>query len=478
MQQQQNIQQQQQQKVQQQQIQQQQQKQSLQTQRQQREQQRALEQQQRKQQLQERQQVRTLQRERVERRKIQTQQHLQQRQVTSQQRLQQRDRRAQQIKIDSQQRAQQRQQFISQNRQQLLDRRIQRRDRPQITRDQALSGRFAASFRNHGEGWQARRAGWSASRAWRYGLAAAFVPWAGGVFWPYVYDDIFDYTFWPSAYDQGYWAYAYDDLMDSAFYPSGASYSEDSYAAAPPTIATRSNERLPAAARQTEEACGETGKGITAWPIDKIERAVQPTPEQLDLLDALRDAGQDAADALKDACPKTAATIPPERLRATLDRLEATLEAVKIVRPALASFYNSLSEEQRSRFDAALAPKVGAAQARSAQQPQETRCSDAKVGLETFPIQQIQETVKPTEDQQFLLDDLEDAANKAVGVLQSACPDVAPMTPVERLEAMEKRLDAMVQATKVVLPAVEDFYASLSDDQKARYNTLGRQAAR
>jgi len=24
-----------------------------------------------------------------------------------------------------------------------------------------------------------------------------FIGWSGGLFWPYAYDDIFDYTFWP-----------------------------------------------------------------------------------------------------------------------------------------------------------------------------------------------------------------------------------------------------------------------------------------
>ena len=59
----------------------------------------------------------------------------------------------------------------------------------------------------------------------------------------------------------------------------------------------------------------------------------------------------------------------------------------------------------------------------------------------------------------------------------NACPDVAPLTPVGRLEAMEKRLEAMVQAGKTVQPAMEEFYASLSNEQKARFNTLGQQAA-
>jgi hypothetical protein len=43
---------------------------------------------------------------------------------------------------------------------------------------------------------------------------------------------------------------------------------------------------------------------------------------------------------------------------------------------------------------------------------------------------------------------------------------------------MERRLDALIAAAKTVQPALEDFYASLSDEQKAHFNILGRQADR
>ena len=42
----------------------------------------------------------------------------------------------------------------------------------------------------------------------------------------------------------------------------------------------------------------------------------------------------------------------------------------------------------------------------------------------------------------------------------------------------EKRLDAMVQAARTVQPALLDFYASLNNEQKAKFNTLGQQARR
>ena len=50
------------------------------------------------------------------------------------------------------------------------------------------------------------------------------MPWRGPVYWPYAYNDVFYYTFWPDAYDPGYWAYAYDDLFDGIFFPDGAPY--------------------------------------------------------------------------------------------------------------------------------------------------------------------------------------------------------------------------------------------------------------
>ena len=39
---------------------------------------------------------------------------------------------------------------------------------------------------------------------------------------------------------------------------------------------------------------------------------------------------------------------------------------------------------------------------------------------------------------------------------------------------MEKRLQAMIDAAKTVKPALDSFYASLTDEQKARFNRIGR----
>jgi hypothetical protein len=51
------------------------------------------------------------------------------------------------------------------------------------------------------------------------------------------------------------------------------------------------------------------------------------------------------------------------------------------------------------------------------------------------------------------------------------------LTPTGRVEAMEKRLNATLGAVKTVQPALAKFYNSLSDEQKARFNSL-RSASR
>jgi len=49
------------------------------------------------------------------------------------------------------------------------------------------------------------------------------------------------------------------------------------------------------------------------------------------------------------------------------------------------------------------------------------------------------------------------------------------LTPPGRIAAMEQRLKTMLDAINIVQPALESFYGSLTDEQKARFNLLGSQ---
>lgn len=303
--------------------------------------------------------------------------------------------------------------------------------------------------------------------------------WLGPVFWPYAYSDIFDYTFWSYAYEPGYWAYAYDDFVDTVFWGADSVYS--AYAAYPEAGATisgaRTRERPIASSQTLRQLCADPDKGVTAWPFASIAQAVRPTPEQRSLLDDLKAAAAQAADAFKQSCNDSYALTPPGRLRAMTNRVSATLEAVKIVRPALEKFYGSLTDEQQASFNA-LGPNIGE---RSQPQQQEANaqpenCGDPKSSLTQLPIERIDAVVQPAGKQKEALDRLGDATKQAVQALQAACPDQMPLTPVGRLEAMQKRLEAMLEAANRVQPVLDEFYALLSSEQKARFNTLPRTA--
>jgi hypothetical protein len=160
------------------------------------------------------------------------------------------------------------------------------------------------------------------------------------------------------------------------------------------------------------------------------------------------------------------------------NRIGAMLEAVRIVRPALEKFYNSLSDEQQARFNA-LGPNIGEpSQPQPQANAQSDTCGDPKNSLTQLPIERIETVVRPARTQKETLERLRDATEKAVQGLQAACPEDVPLTPVGRMEAMEKRLEAMLQAAKLVQPALDEFYATLSSEQKARFNALGQFADR
>jgi hypothetical protein len=408
-----------------------------------------------------------------------------------------------------QQRAQMREQMrqgLTQPRQQPgIEARQSRRaaSHARVTPQAAAQNRFAGSFHHDSDDrdqWmRARREHWAARESWRHGIRAAFVPWYGAVYWPYAYSDIFDYTFWPHAYDDGYWASAYDDFFDGIFFPYGAPYVGDAYSGPYDTAGVVSSgsgarARTPQLGTQdtpigsvstaSRELCEQPGNGVTAWPIEQIVDVVRPNDEQRAILDDLKNAGARAADAFRNACPTTVPMTPVGRLQAMIGRLQATLDAAHIVRPPLEKFYDSLSDEQKARFNA-MGPEVGrqartaqiAARGQTAADQQTNACVNAKPGLADLPIDRIDDVVQPTGDQEDALDRLSEATQKAVDTLQTACPTSTPLTPVGRLEAMEQRLNAMLTAAKAIQPALENFYASLNSEQKARFNELDRNLA-
>ncbi|MFY9762167.1 MAG: Spy/CpxP family protein refolding chaperone [Xanthobacteraceae bacterium] len=302
---------------------------------------------------------------------------------------------------------------------------------------------------------------------WRHGWHPyRHLGWIGPLFWPYAYGDFFYYALWPDDYEyvDPFWAYGYGDIYEAIFSP----YSYDQYVAGPQAPA-----RMATLAQGMAQSCDEEAAEVTGWPIDQIQSAVQPNPQQTALLDDLGNAIVEASHQIKIHCPTSVAFTPTTRLDQMHQRLQALVDAVNIISPPLTKFYDSLSDEQKARFNAIAPPAPKNATNGNAGTPSvQAQCN---ANVMAWPTDQIDNTVHPNDAQRAKLDALKSALSQGADTIKAACPTEVPPTPPDRLAAIGNRLKAMLQAVGTVQPALADFYNSLSDDQKARFNTMGEQ---
>src|SRR5262252_6479437 len=240
---------------------------------------------------------------------------------------------------------------------------------------------------------------------------------------------------------------------------------------------SRRAARVDGGERRAAEVCSDNAAQLTDWPIERISEVVEPTDAQRPALEELRAASAKAIDMLKAGCPKDLPSIPTGRVAAMESRLQVMLAAVQTVRPALERFYQSLSDEQKARFNA-IAPAGDADAAGKDQRDLTKFCDEKAPGVTDLPIDRIGQAVQPhTPAQRAALDELKDASVKAAEGLKVSCPAYQMLTPTGRVEAMEKRLAATLGVVKTLQPALAKFYNLLSDEQKARFNSL-RSASR
>jgi hypothetical protein len=209
--------------------------------------------------------------------------------------------------------------------------------------------------------------------------------------------------------------------------------------------------------------------GVANLPIEQIRQTVHPTADQEAALDDLRAASSQASDIIKSACPSSMPLTPIGRLDAAEQRVDATIKALEVIRGALARFYDSLNDEQKRRFNA----MDGSSERTRSAVDMAAICSQQAGIFIDLPVQRIEQVVQPTAQQRSTFDDLKKATQNAADQLRSSCPSAVPLSPVARIDTVATQRRAMADAIKSVRPALENFYASLSDEQKARFNMMG-----
>ena len=204
------------------------------------------------------------------------------------------------------------------------------------------------------------------------------------------------------------------------------------------------------------------------FPIEQIRQTVHPTANQEVALDDLRAASSQAGHIIKLSCPSSVPLTPVRSLDAAEQRVDGTIKAIEVIRGPLGRFYDSLSDEQKRLFNAmdSSTERVRSAANMAA------ICSQQVGSVIDLPVQRVEEAVQPTTQQRSAFDDLKKATENAANQLRSSCPTAVPLSPVARLDTVGTRLRATADAIKSVRPALENFYASLNDEQKARFNMM------
>ena len=253
------------------------------------------------------------------------------------------------------------------------------------------------------------------------------------MFWPFLLGDIFSYVLWPYDYYYPFWsygtAYGYDyGPYVPAYSNHGYNDLSNIYGNTGTTRDSRNDTHDNQIPPEVTESCGGFAPGVTSFPTDRIRQAIHPTGEQITFLDDLAAASSKASAVLNASCPNQPPLTPLARLDAVERRLEATIKAIEIVRPALATLYDSLNDEQRQRLDAIGVEDIAHARGTAANGSSgvtnlASLCSDQATNFTRLPMQRIEEIVKPTGPQQSALEKLKQTSENAADELRCVLPD-------------------------------------------------------
>jgi len=310
-------------------------------------------------------------------------------------------------------------------------------------------------------------AGWHGGRTangwWQHGDGG--YGWVGPLFWPFAIYDIYDDAIWGDGI--GFWDYGYPDIYAAIFAPYGHG---DLAAYTGPSPSGRGHRRVP----PVQQLCGDDSREI-AGLIDQLQQAIQPNNEaQRAALDDLANALISAAQMIRASCPAQPAFTAADRLAVMQQRIGAMIQAELAVEQPLGKFYDVLDDEQEARLNALAEDRHKIFAANGATEASAQGCGAAQPAALHWPADEIEARLHPNDIQRAALKELQDAGASAVDILNSACRPIDAITLPTRLDAAEGRLDAMQRAVHLMSAALEGFYATLNDEQKAQFEAIGQ----
>jgi hypothetical protein len=283
----------------------------------------------------------------------------------------------------------------------------------------------------------------------------------GPAVWPSAFEDVVGYALWPADYADRLRGHGIGDVLTTAFTPGSALV-----ARAHTGSKGGEDNKSTTGSGTASGICANAAAAAPDWPADDIERALTLNDAQRDALNDLKTAMTTAAASIRATCRDEAA--PVDRLRALQNTLWAVHDAALLIREPLAKVYDSLTDEQKKQFAASAQADPRAAgrgdMARLCGMPTE----------HALPVQQLDQSLHIDKPQRASLDTLQKKSFEMGQFLMASCLRPVPATPTERLDAAAGRLTAVIFAASNVNMALNDFTSALSNEQKAKLNTLRR----
>jgi hypothetical protein len=219
--------------------------------------------------------------------------------------------------------------------------------------------------------------------------------------------------------------------------------------------------------------CEQEAAGSPDQTTARLARTVDATQAQRNALEELRSTMAEAARFLRESCPTDVPLDPVTRFSVLQRQIDSMRRAVEMLKPPLARFEQSLSEQQRARLSTAQAQP----EPQAIEQQAGGEICQATAAITRLPVERIARTVRPRGEQREALRDALQASIRAAEMLAQTCRQPAPATPLARLEGMEHQLQAAAEAVQTVNAATRDFYDSLWPEQKARFDRMNSRHA-
>jgi hypothetical protein len=292
----------------------------------------------------------------------------------------------------------------------------------------------------------------------------------GPTAWPTAFEDILGYTFWPGEYAEQVRTRGFDVIAGILV---GTLRGPESAKTATTGAAVGSDAPNTDLTKPCIENAGAPDDGMAT----RIEQTIQPTDAQRDALGNLRTALAQSIKTIKAGCRDTAALSPASRLDLAVQQLWAVRDGGVYVREPLKVLYGSLTDVQKAALAWKQPPerlREGAAAAKGAMGRQFQACAAQSVEGSERMIGQIEQTVRPNKEQSASLEGLRKTSADMAKLLTASCAQPIPADPLARLDSADDQLSSMSYAATSMQIALNEFYIRLDNEQKAKFDSLGR----